>query len=106
MDSAPKEFHQVHIETDVVATADAVDDAVFIQQPYEAVYVSLRRMRRLSIIVGALSLCFAVLLAFMISRYITRSIAKLTHGVQQVANRNFTVKEFKILKSNFFYSMH
>ncbi|MGB7055652.1 MAG: diguanylate cyclase [bacterium] len=66
--------------------------AVFIQQPYEAVYRSLGRMRRLSIFVGALSLCFAVLLAFLISRYITRSIAKLTHGVRQVANRNFTFK--------------
>lgn len=66
--------------------------AIFIQQPYEAVYWSLGRMRRLSIYVGILSLCFAVLLAFMISRYITRSIAKLTHGVRQVANRNFTVK--------------
>ena len=66
--------------------------AVFIQQPYETVYGSLRRMRRLSILVGALSLCFAVLLAFLISRYITRSIAKLTHGVRQVAKRNFTVK--------------
>jgi len=66
--------------------------AVFIQQPYEAVYWSLGRMRRLSIFVGALSLCFAVLLAFLISRYITRSIAKLTHGVRQVANRNFTFK--------------
>jgi diguanylate cyclase (GGDEF)-like protein len=66
--------------------------AVFIQQPYESVYWSLGRMRRLSIFVGALSLCFAVLLAFLISRYITRSIAKLTHGVRQVANRNFTFK--------------
>jgi diguanylate cyclase (GGDEF)-like protein len=66
--------------------------AVFIQQPYEAVYWNLGRMRRLSIFVGALSLCFAVLLAFLISRYITRSIVKLTHGVRQVANRNFTFK--------------
>ncbi len=66
--------------------------AIFVQQPYEAVYWSLGRMRRLSIIVGALSLCFAVLLAFLISRYITRSIVKLTHGVRQVANRNFTFK--------------
>jgi diguanylate cyclase (GGDEF)-like protein len=66
--------------------------AVFIQQPYEVVYWSLGRMRRLSIFVGALSLCFAVFLAFLISRYITRSIVKLTHGVRQVANRNFTVK--------------
>lgn len=66
--------------------------AIFIQQPYEAVYWSLGRMRRLSIVVGALSLCFAVLLAFLISRYITRSISKLTHGVRQVANRNFTYK--------------
>ncbi len=66
--------------------------AVFVQQPYDSVYWSLGRMRRLSIFVGALSLCLAVLLAFLISRYITRSIAKLTHGVQQVANRNFTVK--------------
>lgn len=66
--------------------------AVFIQQPYETVYWSLGRMRRLSILVGALSLCFAVLLAFVISKYITRSIAKLTHGVRQVANKDFTVK--------------
>lgn len=66
--------------------------AIFIQQPYDTVYWSLGRMRRLSIFVGALSLCFAVLLAFLISRYITRSIAKLTHGVRQVANRNFTFK--------------
>ena len=66
--------------------------AVFIQQPYDAVYWSLGRMRRLSILVGALSLCFAVLLAFLISRYITRSIAKLIYGVRQVANRNFTFK--------------
>jgi len=66
--------------------------AVFIQQPYETVYWNLGRMRRLSIFVGALSLCFAVLLAFLISRYITRSIVKLTHGVRQVANRNFTFK--------------
>jgi len=66
--------------------------AIFIQQPYEAVYWSLGRMRRLSIVVGVLSLCFAVLLAFLISRYITRSITKLTHGVRQVANRNFTFK--------------
>ncbi len=66
--------------------------SIFIQQPYEAVYWSLGRMRRLSIVVGGLSLCFAVLLAFLISRYITRSIAKLTHGVRQVANRNFTFK--------------
>lgn len=66
--------------------------AVFIQQPYETVYWSLGRMRKLSILVGALSLCFAVLLAFVISKYITRSIAKLIHGVRQVANKNFTVK--------------
>ena len=66
--------------------------AIFIQQPYEAIYWSLGRMRRLSIVVGALSLGFAVLLAFLISRYITRSITKLTHGVRQVANRNFTFK--------------
>ena len=66
--------------------------AVFIQQPYETVYWSLDRMRRLSIVVGVTSLCFAVLLAFLISRYITRSIAKLTHGVRQIANRNFTYK--------------
>ena len=66
--------------------------AVFIQQPYDAVYWNLGRMRRLSILVGALSLCFAVLLAFLISRYITRSIAKLIYGVRQVANRNFTFK--------------
>ncbi|UCG30181.1 MAG: diguanylate cyclase [candidate division WOR-3 bacterium] len=66
--------------------------AVFIQQPYDAVYWSLGRMRRLSILVGALSLCFAVLLAFLISRYITRSIAKLIYGVRQVANRNYTFK--------------
>ncbi|KPK63427.1 hypothetical protein AMJ83_07100 [candidate division WOR_3 bacterium SM23_42] len=66
--------------------------AVFIQQPYETVYWSLGRMRRLSIGVGVISLCFAVLLAFLISRYITRSIAKLTHGVRQIANRNFTFK--------------
>ncbi len=66
--------------------------AVFIQQPYDAVYWSLGRMRRLSLLVGALSLCFAVLLAFLISRYITRSIAKLIYGVRQVANRNFTFK--------------
>jgi diguanylate cyclase (GGDEF)-like protein len=66
--------------------------AIFVQQPYESVYWSLGRMRRLSLLVGALSLCFAILLAFLISRYITRSIAKLTHGVRQVANRNFTVK--------------
>ena len=65
---------------------------VFVQQPYEAVYWNLGRMRRLSIFVGALSLCFAILLAFLISRYITRSIAKLTHGVRQVAKRNYTVK--------------
>jgi diguanylate cyclase (GGDEF)-like protein len=66
--------------------------AVFIQQPYETVYWSLGRMRRLSIGVGVISLIFAVLLAFLISRYITRSIAKLTHGVQQVAKQNFAVK--------------
>jgi len=66
--------------------------AVFIQQPYDDVYWSLGRMRRLSILVGALSLCFAVLLAFLISRYITRSIAKLIYGVRQVANRNYTFK--------------
>ncbi len=66
--------------------------AVFIQQPYETVYWSLGRMRRLSIGVGVISLVFAVLLAFLISRYITRSIAKLTHGVQQVAKQNFAVK--------------
>ncbi|UCD04640.1 MAG: diguanylate cyclase [candidate division WOR-3 bacterium] len=66
--------------------------AVFIQQPYDAVYWSLGRMRRLSIMVGFLSLCFAVLLAFLISRYITRSIAKLIYGVRQVANRNFAFK--------------
>ncbi len=66
--------------------------AVFIQQPYETVYWSLGRMRRLSIGVGVISLVFAILLAFLISRYITRSIAKLTHGVKQVAQRNFTVK--------------
>ncbi len=66
--------------------------AVFIQQPYNAVYWSLGRMRRLSILVGALSLCFAILLAFLISRYITRSIAKLIYGVRQVANRNYTFK--------------
>lgn len=66
--------------------------AVFIQQPYETVYWSLGRMRRLSIGVGVISLIFAVLLAFLISRYITRSIAKLTHGVEQVAKRNFSVK--------------
>jgi len=66
--------------------------AVFIQQPYDAVYWSLGRMRRLSMMVGLLSLCFAVLLAFLISRYITRSIAKLIYGVRQVANRNFTFK--------------
>jgi diguanylate cyclase (GGDEF)-like protein len=66
--------------------------AVFIQQPYDAVYWSLGRMRRLSLLVGLLSLCFAVLLAFLISRYITRSIAKLIYGVRQVANRNFTFK--------------
>ncbi len=66
--------------------------AVFIQQPYNAVYWNLGRMRRLSILVGVLSLCFAVLLAFLISRYITRSIAKLIYGVRQVANRNFTFK--------------
>lgn len=66
--------------------------AVFIQQPYDAVYWSLGRMRRLSLLVGVLSLCFAVLLAFLISRYITRSIAKLIYGVRQVANRNFTFK--------------
>jgi diguanylate cyclase (GGDEF)-like protein len=70
----------------------ALSWAVFIQQPYETVYWSLGRMRRLSIGVGVISLLFAVLLAFLISRYITRSIAKLTHGVQQVAMRNFTVK--------------
>lgn len=66
--------------------------AIFIQQPYETVYWSLGRMRRLSIVVGFISLCFAILLAFLISRYITRSIAKLTHGVRQVANKDFTVK--------------
>jgi diguanylate cyclase (GGDEF)-like protein len=66
--------------------------AVFIQQPYDAVYWNLGRMRKLSILVGALSLCFAILLAFLISRYITRSIAKLIYGVRQVANRNFTFK--------------
>lgn len=66
--------------------------AVFIQQPYDTVYWNLGRMRRLSILVGVLSLCFAVLLAFLISRYITRSIAKLIYGVRQVANRNFTFK--------------
>ncbi|UCF70303.1 MAG: diguanylate cyclase [candidate division WOR-3 bacterium] len=66
--------------------------AVFIQQPYDVVYWSLGRMRRLSILVGVLSLCFAILLAFLISRYITRSIAKLIYGVRQVANRNFTFK--------------
>jgi diguanylate cyclase (GGDEF)-like protein len=66
--------------------------AVFIQQPYDAVYWSLGRMRRLSILVGVLSLCFAVLLAFLISRYITRSIAKLIYGARQVANRNYTFK--------------
>jgi diguanylate cyclase (GGDEF)-like protein len=66
--------------------------AVFIQQPYDAVYWSLGRMRRLSILVGVLSLCFAVLLAFLISRYITRSIAKLIYGVRQVANRNYAFK--------------
>ena len=66
--------------------------AVFIQQPYETVYWSLGRMRRLSIGVGVISLLFAVFLAFLISRYITRSIAKLTHGVEQVAKQNFAVK--------------
>jgi diguanylate cyclase (GGDEF)-like protein len=66
--------------------------AVFVQQPYEVVYWNLGRMRRLSIFVGVLSLCFAILLAFLISRYITRSIAKLTDGVRQVAQRNFSVK--------------
>jgi len=66
--------------------------AIFIQQPYETIYWSLGRMRRLSIVVGFISLSLAVLLAFLISRYITRSIAKLTHGVRQIANRNFTFK--------------
>lgn len=65
--------------------------AIFIQQTYRMVYWSLDRMRRSAILVGSLTLLFAILLAFLLSRYISHPVVKLTDGVHKVAQNDFNI---------------
>lgn len=63
--------------------------AIFIQHPYWMVYWGIGRMRRYAIIVGGVTFLFAVLLASLLSKYISRPVAKLTDGANKVAQNDF-----------------
>ncbi len=66
--------------------------AIVVSQLSDSIYSELRKLYKISILIGFFFIVFALILAILSSKYLVKPIEKLNEGIKRVAEKDFGIK--------------